>query len=252
VSWLFLCLSLAATCEHPSLSMLSPERQAAACDLLDQPAPPSVDRATLGPIFERSGFERARQRNSGAIQALLAQLKHWFERLFESSGAEAYSNVTRVVVLVLALVIGGGVTLRFLSRRRQRALATTPRPLLSPALVLDDPATHLARAETLLAAAPREAIREALLSLLSSLERRRFARPDRVKTNRELALELPTRGAPPELVSTVAPLFAWFDRAFYSLDAVVPVEARRFVDDVRKVTAPHPDPLLAVAGRGSS
>ena len=254
MSWLVLCLSLAATCEHPALSMLPEGRQAAACDLLEQPAPQSVDRATLGPIFERSGFERARQRNSGAIQALMAQLKHWFERLFESSGAETYSNVTRVVVLVLALVIGGVVTLRFLSRRRQRALATTARPLVSSELVLDDPATHLARAETMLAAAPREAIREALLSLLSSLERRRFARPDRVKTNRELALELPTRGAPPELVSSVTPLFAWFDRAFYSLDAVPSAEAKRFVDDVRSLTAvaPHPDPLPAVAGRGSS
>lgn len=251
MSWLVLCFSLAATCEHPALSMLPEERQAAACDLLSQPAPQALDRATLGPIFERTGFERARQRNSGALQALMAQLRHWLEGLFESSGAETYSNITRVVVLVLALVIGGGVTLRFLGRRRQRQLVTTARPLLAPALVLDDPATHLARAEAMLASAPREAIREALLSLLSSLERKRLARPDRVKTNRELALELPARGAPPELVSAVTPLFTWFDRAFYSLDAVPPAEAKRFIDEVRKV-APHPDPLPAVAGRGST
>ncbi|MDP1822018.1 MAG: DUF4129 domain-containing protein [Archangium sp.] len=249
MSWLVLSLALAAPCEHPALSMLPEQRQAAACDLLSQPAPPAVDRATLSPLFERSGFERARQRNTGAVHALLAQLEHWIRKLLESSGAETYSNVTRVVVLVLALVIGGGVTLRFLSRRRQRQPATTTRALLAPALVLDDPATHLARAETMLAAAPREAIREALLSLLSALERRRFARPDRVKTNRELALELPARGAPPELVRTVAPLFTWFDRAFYSLEAVPPAEAKRFIDDVRALAVTlHP----AVASSGGS
>jgi hypothetical protein len=85
----------------------------------------------------------------------------------------------------------------------------------------------------MLGSAPREAIREALLCLLSSLERQRFARPDRVKTNRELAEELAGRGAPPALVSAVTSLFTWFDRAFYSLEAVPADEARRFLDDVR-------------------
>lgn len=217
--------------------MLPEERQTAACELLAQPAPEKIEVASLAPIYERSGFERARQRNSGALQALMAQLKHWFEGLFESSSAETYSNVTRVAVLVLALVIGGGVTLRFLSRRKKQELdaARAPAPL---ALELDDPATHLARAEALLGATPREAIREALLSLLSSLERQRFARPDRVKTNRELGEELPTRGAPAALVGRVTPLFAWFDRAFYSLEAVPAADARRFLDDVRTLTEP--------------
>lgn len=235
MSWLVLALTLSAACEHPALSMLPEERQATACELLAQPAPPGVDKSTLPPLFERPGFERARQRNTGALQALMAQLRHWFEGLFASSGAQTYSNVTRVVVLVLALAIGGGVTLRLLSRRRERAVAVRPPPSAT-ALELDDPAVHLARAEAMLGPAPREAIREALLCLLSSLERRRFARPDRVKTNRELALELPQRGAPAELVGTVTPLFAWFDRAFYSLDAVPAADARRFLDDVRRLT----------------
>jgi hypothetical protein len=235
VSWLVLALTLSATCEHPALSMLPEERQAAACELLAQPPTQAVDRATLGAVFERPGFERARQRNTGALQAFMAQLRHWIEGLFQSSGAQTYSNLTRVLVLVLALAIGGGVTLRFLSRRRQQPV-TAPLPPSTTALELDDPSTHLARAEAMLGAQPREAIREALLCLLSSLERRRFARPDRVKTNRELADELPGRGAPAELVGMVAPLFAWFDRAFYSLDAVQAADARRFLDDVRRLT----------------
>lgn len=233
--WLVVALTLSATCEHPALAMLPDERQEAACALLGKPAPEKLEIATLAPIYERPGFERARLRNTGALQALMAQLRNWFESLFESSGAEAYSNVTRVVVLALALAVGGGVTLRLINRRRAKAVKQE-RAKVAPALVLDDPATHLARAEAMLGTAPREAIREGLLSLLSSLERQRFARPDRVKTNRELSEELPTRGAPAELIGRVTPLFAWFDRAFYSLEAVPPSDARRFLDDVRVLT----------------
>ncbi len=223
-------------CEHPGLSSLQPAQQVAACQLLASQAPAErLERAALPAIYARRGFETAAQRNTGALQAFLAQLRVWFESLFGSSGAETYSNVTRVLVLAVALATGATVTLRVLARRRRvQAAPTTQRPASS--LQLDDPGVHRARAEHLLTTDPRAAIREALLSLLSSLERRRFARPDRVKTNRELAAELPTRGAPPELVAAVAPLFSWFDRAFYSLDAVRPDDARRFLDDVRKLT----------------
>ena len=234
MSWFVVALAL-SICEHPGLATLPEPQQEAACELLAQPAPERVAVGTLSSIYERPGFERARQRNSGALQSFMAQVLRWFEKLFESSGAETYSNITRVLVLILALVIGGGVTLRFLARRRQGVPTITRAPARN-ALTLDDPTAHLARAESLLGSAPREAIREALLSLLSSLERRRFARPDRVKTNRELADELPARGAPADLVQQVTPLFTWFDRAFYSLDAVPAPEARRFLDDVRKLT----------------
>lgn len=233
---LALALALAAAdCEHPGLEPLTPDQRATACGLLAAPAPaPTLDRAALEAIYTRDGFERARQRNSGAFQAFLAQLKAWFDRFIGSSGAETYSNITRVLVLALALAIGLGVTLRLLNRRREARVKTPEQTARS--LELDDPAVHRARAEGLLDSQPREAIREGLLSLLSSLERRRFARPDRVKTNRELADELPARGAPAEVVRAVAPLFSWFDRAFYSLDPVPPDEARRFLADVRRVT----------------
>ena len=232
MSWLLLAVAMGATCEHPALALLPEARQEAACALLAQPNPQALDRLALAPIYERPGFERARQRNDGAFQALVAQLLHWFETLFESTGAETYSNVTRVLVLVLALLIGAGVTWRFLARRRARSIAPAPAHHATP-LELDEPGAHLARADALLGTSPREAIREGLLALLSSLERRRFARPDRVKTNRELAQELAARGAPPQLVGAVTPLFDWYDTAFYSLDPVAPEQARQFVADVR-------------------
>ncbi|MFP2933600.1 DUF4129 domain-containing protein, partial [Pyxidicoccus sp. 3LG] len=65
-----------------------------------------------------------------------------------------------------------------------------------------------------------------------ALEQRRLARPDRVKTNRELAAELPARGSPAPVVSEVERLVGWYDRAFYSLAPVPEDEAARFVTAV--------------------
>jgi hypothetical protein len=235
MTWLVLVVVLAAPCVHPEVEALPPERQDAACAYLAQPSAPGVERGPLAAIYERPGFERARLRNTGAMQALLAQLKHWFEGFAQTSGAQTYSNVTRVVVLALALLLGGALLLRFFTKKAPvvplEARSFGPAPL-----ELDDPAAHLARAEGLMANAPREAIREGLLALLSTLERRRFARPDRVKTNRELTEELSTRGAPAALIDQVSPLFGWFDRAFYSLEAVSDSEARRFLSDVKRLT----------------
>jgi hypothetical protein len=223
-------LLLAAPCEHPALGTLSPRQQEAACRLLMQPSGAVADRAALEAVYRRDGFERARNRTGGALQAYLAQLRAWLERLFETSGAETYSNVTRVVVLFLASLAGLYAAARFARRRRtQRAAAVAEGP--AP-LTLDVPAVHLERARAALAGDPREAIREGLLALLSHLERERLARPDRVKTNRELAQELPARGASPALAETVARLLAWYDGAFYSLEPVAPDAARRFVDEV--------------------
>ena len=229
-------LLLAAPCEHPAVGALSAERQASACALLAQPAPAPVDRAALEAVYQRLGFEHARDRNSGALQALLAQLRAWLESLFETSGAQTYSNVTRAVVLFLAVLAGLALALRFAARRRAKA-AASPQHRAAP-LVLDAPAAHLARARAALANDPRGAIREGLLALLSHLERARLARPDRVKTNRELARELPARGAPPALSETVARLVGWYDLAFYSLEPVPPDAARRFVDEVTDLSRP--------------
>ncbi|MEW6433689.1 MAG: DUF4129 domain-containing protein [Myxococcota bacterium] len=235
-------LLLAAPCEHPALGTLSPGRQAAACELLARPAGPTADRAALQAVYQRPGFERARERNSGALQALLAQLEAWLERLFETSGAETYSNVTRVVVLFLAALVGLFAALRFASRRRAAAAAATAGASTPAPLVLDSPAAHLERARAALAADPRAAIREGLLALLSHLERERLARPDRVKTNQELARELPGRGASPALAEAVARLVGWYDLAFYSLEPVAEDAARRFIDEVAGLARPETTP----------
>ena len=107
-------------------------------------------------------------------------------------------------------------------------------------LELDAPREHLQRAREALASSPREAIRQGLLALLSTLEERQLARPDRVKTNRELAAELPGRGAPAPLVHEVERLVRWYDRTFYSLSPVPPDEAATFVADVERLQSPPP------------
>jgi hypothetical protein len=229
-------LLLAAPCEHPAVQALNPEHQVSACALLAQPAAPAVDRASLEAVYQRAGFERARDRNTGAMQALLAQLRAWLESLFATSGAQTYSNVTRAMVLFLAVLAGLALALRFAARRRARTVAAPQRR--AAALVLDAPDEHLARARKALAGDPRGAIREGLLALLSHLERARLARPDRVTTNRELAQQLPARGAPPALAESVARLVGWYDLAFYSLDPVPPDAARRFVDEVTTLSMP--------------
>lgn len=236
-----LALVISAPCEHRGLASLEAAQQENACKLLSLDAPgPSPQRdVALTEIYSRAGFEHARQRNSGAFQAFLAQLQAWFEKFFESSGAETYSNATRVLVLALALAIGVTVVLRVITRRRARVDANTIQHATN-ALELDDPAVHRQRAEALLATDPRGAIREGWLSVLATLERARFARPDRVKTNRELVNELPTRGAPAPLTEAVEKLVGWFDRSFYSLERVEAAEARRFLDDVAKLPAGVP------------
>ncbi len=196
--------------------------------------PPCESMTELSGIYERPGFERARERNSGAFAALFNQARAWFLALFETRGAQTYSNATRVLVLVVALAVGLFTLLRW-RRRRPRAVAPSA-SVPDAALHLDSPREHADRAEALLAEHPREAIREALFSLLAWLERRQLARPDRTRTNRELAAALPTHGAPPELVAVVSDAFDWFDRTFYSLGEVSSAEARRFLDDVRRLT----------------
>ena len=203
--------------------------------VLAAPCDTCVERpvSDLSAIYERPGFERARERNSGAFAALFAQARAWFFSLFETRGAQTYSNVTRIAVLIIAVLIGAIALLR---RRAKKKATQSTAPPVPVAMQLDEPIVHRERAEALITKDPRAAIREALFSLLATLERQRFARPERTRTNQELAAELPRNGAPPELVRQVTPLFSWFDRAFYSLSAVTPDEARKFLDDVNALT----------------
>lgn len=229
---LVLALALASDCAHQGLRGLGPEARAATCAWLTRAPPaPAADPTALTPLYARPGFERARQRNDGAVQALLAQLKAWFESLFASEGAQTYSRVTRVLVLALGLGVALAGLLHVATRRRRRPLASPTAPRSEP-LHLDEPAAHRDRARALLERDARAAVREGLLALLAHLERRRLARPERAKTNQELARELLPRGAPEALTARVAALLAWYDQAWYSQEPIAPEAARRFVGDV--------------------
>lgn len=196
----------------------------------------SADRERLQAILSRPEFAQARQRQGDVLGRLLRELGTWLEELLQTRGAESFAVGTRAAVLGLgvAVVLFALLRLRYWRRGGARGPAAT-RARGEGALVLDSPAEHLARARQALAREPREAIREGLLALLSTLEQRRLARPDRVRTNRELVAELPGRGAPPALVGEVERLVRWYDKAFYSLAPVGESEAARFVEAVEQL-----------------
>ncbi|MGQ0505136.1 MAG: DUF4129 domain-containing protein, partial [Myxococcaceae bacterium] len=68
-----------------------------------------------------------------------------------------------------------------------------------------------------------------------ALERARLARPERVRTNRELAAELPKRGAGPEMSKRVQALVRDFDLTYYSLDPVATESACAFLLQVEQI-----------------
>lgn len=197
---------------------------------------PQGDRARLQEILARSEFAQARQREGDLIQRLLRTLEGYLEGLLQTQEAQSFATSTRTVVLVLGFAVALFAVLRLRHWRRgpaRRGEGTAAGA--AAALVLDSPREHLARARAALSAQPREAIREGLLALLSSLETKRLARPDRVKTNRELVGELPGRGASAQLTGEVEQLVRWYDRAFYSLEPVPAEDAARFVDEVERL-----------------
>lgn len=194
------------------------------------------DRARLEDIFARDRYARSRASDTGSFKALLDRLRAWLTSIFESGGAQSFSQATRFLVLTVAGLLAAIGAARLFSRGGSRRARRADDAASPTALELETPAEHLARARAALSTAPREAIREGLFALLSALEDARLARPDRVRTNRELVKELPTRGADAALVARVEPLMRWYDGAFYSLEPVPPDGAARFVDDVARVS----------------
>jgi hypothetical protein len=226
---MLLALLLASKCDAPEVLSLPVEQQAAACALLDSAGTALPQQVPLDEVLARPEFSGSRHRSGVTLKVLLSRLQAWVESLFETSGAATYSNVTRVVVLALAVLVAGWA----MARARQRSKRLPQRSSLGPEeLSLQDPREHLAQANALLDTDAREAIRQGLYALLSTLERRSWARPDRVKTNRELAAELHERGAPEELSATVTRMLEWYDRAFYSKAAVTRSEASQFIEAV--------------------
>lgn len=228
----------------------APERARQVADFLERACALQAEAARAPPaevspggaerlraILDRPEFERARQRHGDVVKRLMRELEAWLEGLFQSSEAQGFAVATRALILALALAVVLWGVLRLLAASRARrapgvsgGVADAHAPL-----VLDSPGEHLRRARAALAADSREAIREGLLGLLSTLEQRRLARPDRVRTNRELAAELPSRGAPVPVVREVERLMGWYDQAFYSLAPVRTDEAASFVDSVERL-----------------
>ncbi|MBL9038765.1 MAG: DUF4129 domain-containing protein [Archangium sp.] len=233
---LAVALAVHATCTDPRVEALPEASRSAACVLVTSPprAESASPVAPLEAIYARPEFSQARQGSGAALSWWLARAQAWLASFFETTSAQTYSNVTRVVVLVAAFALVIGLAVRW-ARRRARPAPGTRRSREERAVTLDDPAIHFTRASSLLEHDARGALREGLLSLLSHLERRRLARPDRTKTNRELAHELPSRGAPPAVTEQVVSLLRDYDAAFYSLAPVTPESARRFLEGVSRV-----------------
>ncbi len=210
--------------------------QSPLCRLSEQPADPQNPQlADLTSIFSRPEFKQARERNTGALQVWLNRLKAWLMEIFGSSAAATFSDVTRLLVLFGGALVAVMVGLRFF-RRGARTLTVHTDAGQTQSLNLDDPAVHLERARALLSAQPREATREGLLALLSTLERHRLARPDRVKTNRELVAELPSKAAASGIVDAVTSSLTWYDRAYYSLEPIEMAQAQQFIESVSALT----------------
>jgi hypothetical protein len=201
---------------------------------------PASDPKRLREILDRPEFAQARRRETDLLQRLMRQLDAWLDSLFESQGAQSFAVATRAIILGLALAVALWAMLHLRRWRRPSTAHVQGTPGAAAPLALDSPREHLQRARESLASDAREAIRQGLLALLSTLEERRLARPDRVKTNRELAAELPARGAPAPLVQEVERLVHWYDRTFYSLSPVPSEEAARFVADVERLHASPP------------
>lgn len=227
---------LVAACPASEGLELSAESQATLCALDERTPPAGTTAATdaaLKALYERDVFRSAHQ---SPASDLLKRLKLLLESLFETSGAETFSNVTRVAVLILAAALVVLVVVRVAGRRFVKPAAPHGQ-VGSSSLALADPSVHLAKAQALVSTDPRGGAREGLLAMLAALERQRLARPDRVKTNRELALELPSRGAPPDLVREVTAQLEWFDRAFYSLEPLDSTRAKAFLSEAASLVA---------------
>lgn len=209
-------------------------------------APAATDPTRLAGIYARDGFEEAASRGAGGWERLLAELGDFFESLFASTGAQGFAEWTRFLILAIAVGLAALLLYRVGGRILERIgaghrpLPRAPSSGLSTAVAAANASRmHLGRARELVERIPREGIREGLLGLLAALESAGLSRPDRVRTNRELARELPARGAPDALVGEVRALLDWYDRAFYSLARVEVDEAQRFLGSVESVISDH-------------
>ncbi len=140
-----LALWLLAGCPSEAVAHVPEAKREGACAVLARDAPAPVNRAALDAIYREPELSRARIRNSGALEAMLARLEAWLDRLAGSRGVETYSVVTRWLVMGLGALAALWAIARLLERRRGPAAVKPAAP--GAALVLEDPQLHFGRAE---------------------------------------------------------------------------------------------------------
>ncbi len=200
--------------------------------VLGNPAP--VHPGRLNTILQRPEFD-LQDEPMGALDRVWRWLRKIFLSLLEARGTATYAEAGRYLILVLGA--GFALFVAFRVARATRARPASARPLRSAGgTALDDPAEHLARArraeET---GRHREAVREQMLAVLSSLERRRFALPGRAHTNREIAGEAMAHGAPSAVATQLVELADWYDRTWYGLAEVSAADSARFAERAERL-----------------
>jgi hypothetical protein len=187
---------------------------------------------TVTKVLDRPAFAGSRDRHPHAWGRLWERLKEWALSLLEDNSTRTFAAGVRWAVLALALGVAAAGLERWWARRKEAGAGKRSGQQVTRTERLGAPVDHLARARGRLPTAPREALREGLLALLASLERRGLGRADRAETNAEILSALPARGANVEEAERLRVLLRTYDRRFYSLSAVERGEAEAFLRDV--------------------
>ncbi len=189
------------------------------------------DRRALEEILSRPEFREARA-DRGALSRWLADLWRRIIDFLASEEAGRYAAGGRTAFFA-AVAAAAAAGLAWALRRRRRAGAAGERsralPVASP-LPPPDRSEALARA-ALQAGNWAEALRQAFLMLLGTLEQKGRVPRGRALTNRELASRLAAAGTGPTaaLAGGFADLAARFDGAVYGAAPVVAGEAAAFL-----------------------
>ena len=202
------------------------------------PAPP-IDSGRLRAILSRPEFD-VHDEPVGVLDRIWRWLRKIFLSLLEAPGTAAYAEVGRYVILGLGALGASLVVWRIAVARRSRVPWREPasREEAQGRRTTEAPDVYLARAqEASRAGKHREAVREQMLAVLSTLERRRLTSPGRTQTNREIAADAEARGASAAVASRLASIADWYDRTWYGLASVTGDDVTAFSVQVRDVRA---------------
>lgn len=212
----------------PERAGLAAARLGTACAWLLREARQAGDRApALRAVLDRPDFAGARDRAPRAVAQAWERMKAWLLSLLEDRTTRSFASGVRWLVLGLSATLAGTVLWRTW-RRRQAGHGAPAGHVVAEISKREAPVDHLHAARAQIPAAPRAALREALLGLLAALGRAGWLPTGRALTNRELAEALRQRPGGDEACA----LLRGFDRRFYSLQAVTPEDAATFLQAV--------------------